>query len=563
MKSAVRPLFSLLAERLFAASLLVPLAALAAGTPDAGSILQQIQPAAPPTPSPNPPGLRIEPQGGVKLPPSAPFEVKAVRIEGNTLFDTATLHALVADGEGKRLTLPQLDELAARITDYYHSHGYPLARAIIPAQTIDDGVVVIRVIEARYGRIELDNRSRVDTPLLEATLAPLQSGQPIGEREMNRALLLLSDIPGVEVNATLKPGEATGTSDMLVETTSTPAVVGNAFVDNYGNRYTGRARLGGSVSFIDPLHHGDVLSASLLSSGHGMDYERVSYETLLNGDGTRLGGAYSAVRYALGSGLASLDAHGTAEIGSLWAKHPLLRSQDVNLYGQLQYDDKQLRDRIDTAATRTDRHLNNWVLSLSGDLRDTLLSGGINVWSVGWTSGRLGFDDADAQAADIATARTQGRFSKWNANFSRLQALTTKDALYVAVATQWADSNLDSAEKMTIGGPYTVRAYDMGSVSGDTGYLGTVEFRHDLGTFAGGRWEASAFIDSAHVTVNKQAWAAGINSATMSGAGIGLNWTTADRWSVRAYIASRLGAAPELVADAAASRAWIEISKSF
>jgi len=487
--------------------------------------------------------------------------VKVIRIEGNSLFDTAPLHALVADAEGKRLTLPQLDELAARITDYYHRHGYPLARAIIPAQTISDGVLAIRVIEARYGKIELDNRSRVNASLLEAALAPLHSGQPIAEQEMNRALLLLSDIPGVEVSATLKPGETVGTSDMRVETTPGPNVIGNLRLDNYSNRYLGRVRLSGWVSLINPLHHGDVLSANLLSSGSGLEYGRVSYETLLNGHGTRIGGAYSALHYVLGDTLAALDAHGTARVGSLWAKHTLMRGREISLYGQIQYDGKQLRDRIDTTATRTDRHLDNWVLGFSGDLRGPLLFGGINTWSLSWASGHLGFDDAIAQAVDAATARTQGRFSKWNASFSRLQTLTPNDALYITAAAQWADSNLDSAEKMTVGGPYSVRAYDMGAASGDTGYLGTVELRHHLGAFAGGQWQALAFVDSAHVTVNETPWVAGTNNATLTGAGLGLNWTLSSGWNVKACIASRLGSTPELVSSTASTRGWLEIGK--
>jgi len=138
---------------LFAALLAAfsPLAAQAAEPvpPSAGSILQQIHPIKPPLPPPTETGLTIEREDGARLPPGAPFEVKTVRISGNTLFDTATLHALVADAEGKSLTLSQLSELAARITGYYHNHGYPLARAIIPAQVIRNGIVNLEIIEAR------------------------------------------------------------------------------------------------------------------------------------------------------------------------------------------------------------------------------------------------------------------------------------------------------------------------------------------------------------------------------------------------------------------------------
>ena len=543
----------------------VPMAVHAQATtpPGAGAILLQIQSVIPPTPAPSGTGLIIERQDDAKLPPSAPFLVKTIQIAGNTLFSAATLHALVADAQGKSLTLSQLDELAARITGYYHSHDYPLARAIIPAQTIQSGIVRIEIIEARYGKISIDNRSRVNDPLLQATISPLQSGQVIGQTELDRALLLLSDIPGVIVAATLKPGETVGTSDLLVNTAPGPAVSGNVVLDNYGNRFTGRARIGATLNVINPLRHGDILTVSGLSSGAGMNYGRIGYESLLNGRGTRLGGAYSALRYTLGEPLASLNANGTARIQSLWAKHPLVRSRDVNLYGQIQYDRLQLRDHIDASVIRNDRHLNNWTLSLAGDARDAFLSNAVSSWNVGWTSGRVGFDDTAAQLADAGSAKTQGNFSKLNVNLARLQSLGPSNGLYLAFSSQWANTNLDPSQKMSAGGPYTVRAYDTGAVSGDTGYLGSIELRHNLGAGWGGQLQAVAFVDRARVTVNKNPWVAGTNSATLSGAGLGLNWTGPNQWSVRAHIAKPIDSSPGLVAGNASARAWIEIRKGF
>jgi len=531
--------------------------------PGAGDILRQIAPLTPPAPSPSGTGLTIERADGAKLPSSAPFLVQSIQITGNTLFNTAVLNALVADAQGQNLTLTQLGELAARITTYYQNNGYPLARAIIPAQTIASGIVRIEVIEASYGKISLDNRSRVQDALLQATLATLQSGQVIGQTGLDHALLLLSDIPGVVAGATLKPGEAAGTSDLLVSTTPGPMVTGNVALDNYGNRYTGRARISGTVNLINPLQHGDVLSVSGLSSGEDLNYARLGYETLLNGQGTRLGGAYSALRYALGEPLAALQANGSARVASLWAKHPLVRSRAVNLYGQLQFDSLQLRDHIDASAIKTDRSLENWTLSLAGDARDGFLSGGINTGSLGWTAGRVGFDNADAQLADAGAAGTQGGFSKSNANLTRLQSLSPKNALYLAVSGQWANGNLDASQKMGVGGPYTVRAYDTGALSGDTGYLATAELRHDLGTVWGGPWQAVAFVDTAQVTVNKNTWVAGTNSARLSGAGVGLNWAGPQQWRAKGMIATRIGSAPTLVASSAHTRAWVEISRGF
>jgi hemolysin activation/secretion protein len=543
----------------------VPWAVHAAGPvtpPGAGTILQDLAPLAPPAPSPGQPGLQIEQPGGITLPPTAPFPVNSIHITGNTAFDSATLHALIAEAEGKELTLPALNGWVARITDFYHAHGYPLARALIPAQTIRDGVVSIEVIEARYGKIELNNTSRVSDTLLQSTLAPLKSGQLISQADLDHVLLLLSDVPGAVANTTLKPGDAAGTSDLVVESAPGPGLAGNIVADDYGNRYTGRARVSGEVALNDPLRHGDVLDASVLSSGKDMDYGRVSYDFLLNGAGTHVGGSYSALRYILGDSLASLEGHGTAQVESLWAKQPLVRSVDVDLVGQLQFDRKQLRDDIDVSAIHTDRHLDNWTASLAGDERDAMLSAGLTTWSLGLTSGQVGFDNAGAQLADAATADTQGRFLQGNATLARLQRVAAADSLYLAVSAQWANGNLDPSQKMVAGGAYTVRAYDMSALTGDTGVQASAEWRHDLPAWHG-QWQGVSFLDTEHVRVNQHVWTRGVNAATLSGAGLGLNWMGPKQWSAKASIATRLGATPVLVGATSSVQAWIDVAKGF
>jgi hemolysin activation/secretion protein len=530
--------------------------------PNAGTILQQVKPSAPASPA-NDAHLQVEQTKAAELPASAPFPVTSIRIVGNTKIDTATLHGLVADAEGRQLTLTELGEMAARITRYYRSEGYLLARAFIPAQEIQAGIATIAISEARYGSISLDNRSRtLDRPLL-AMLAPLHSGEVIAANDLDRALLLLSDVPGVVTKTTLKPGSAVGTADLQVAAASAPALSGNVALDNYGSRYTGRTRLGAAVNIYNPLHYGDVLGLSGVSSADGMNYGHIAYESALNGYGTRAGAAYSALGYKLGGTLSELDADGTARVQSLWAMQPLLRSGDANLRTQIQYDHLQLRDHIDVSATRTDRTQENWKFGVSGDVRDSLLSSAINAWSLGWTAGRVGFDDADAKLTDADSANTQGSFTKWNASISRLQSVGADNTLYLTLSGQWANSNLDSSQKMTLGGPYSVRAYDVGVVSGDTGYLGSVEFRHTVGQAWRGQWQTVVFADTAHVTVNKSTWSAGTNDATLSGAGLGLKWIGNNFGQVSANVATPIGPTPVLVGSTSSVRAWLEMSASF
>jgi hemolysin activation/secretion protein len=541
----------------------VALAQQAPVVPDAGSLLQQLKPNKPPLPAAAATGLTIEQPNGSAIPAGEAFAVKRLEIKGNTRFDAATLHALIAAAEGKSLNLAGLTAVADRITDYYHRHHYPLARAILPAQSIKDGVVVIQVLEARYGRVALHNQSHVTDSLLQSTLAPLKVGEVIEQTEMDHVLLLLSDVPKIEVHALIKPGETVGTSDLEVTTLPGPRWSAIASIDDYGNKYTGRIRGGGTLTLVDPFDHGDYLSLAGLSSGADLNYGRLSYETTLNGLGTRLGAAYSGLHYKLGDGLESLDGHGTAEVASLWAKHPLVRSQNADLYLQLQYDRLTLHDDLDASAIQTDRHLDNGSAGLTGDVRDAALAGAVSTANLTLTYGRLGFDNGAAQTADTATAKTQGSFSKWNVNLARQQQFTAADGLYLSFAGQWSADNLDSSQKMIAGGPYTVGAYDLGVLSGDSGELGTAEFQHTLGTTLGGTWQVTTYVDSEHIVINHDPWVAGVNSATLSGAGLGLNWAGAQQWTAKLQVAERIGAVPTLIHDPSSVRLWAEINKAF
>jgi hemolysin activation/secretion protein len=531
--------------------------------PDSASLLQQVQPAPALLPEGGATGLRVERAGNPEWAGGGSFVVSDLLIRGNTLFDTNTLHGLVAEALGRQLTLTDLGQLIARITAFYRTQGYPLARAIIPAQTIQGGQVVIEVIEPRLESIRLNNASAVQPALLQETLEPLRRQPMIRQDVLDRSLLLLSDIPGIVLDATLKPGQSVGTSDLQVGTAPGQAVTGQLAMDDQGSRYTGRARLSGTVSWLNPLHRGDVLSVNALSAGERLNYGRLHYETLLNGQGDRAGISLASMRYTLGEALAALSAHGTADVSSAWARHPFVRSLAGNLYGQIQLDAMSLRDHTDVSSLRNDRQIGQVSVSLSGDLQDAWLPAAIETASLSVTGGRVRFDDAAALAADAATARTRGTFVKWNASLSHLQKLSDANAVYASVATQWANANLDSSQKMFAGGPASVRAYDSGAVSGDLGTLVSVELRHNLAPSELGPVQVLVFVDSARVRINRSAWVAGLNAASLSGVGVAVNWSGRDHWNVNATLAARIGAVSPLVGSSPGVRLWLSLSKSF
>jgi hemolysin activation/secretion protein len=528
--------------------------------PDAGQAIREIQSAPPQLPNNDndPLGLTLPdaPTADVKASgPSA--QITGFTISGNQAIDSAPLLALLNDLRDRQVSLGELQAGANRITLYYRAHGYPLARAYLPPQDIDGGVVQIAVLEGRYGEIQVHNNSRLRSFAL-TPLDALKPGSAVQAGPLERSLLLLRDMPGVDVQSTLKPGATVGATDLSLDITSGPLISGSVDADNYGNEYTGEYRVGGTLNLDNPLGLGDQLTLRALDTNEDQHYYRVAYQLPLGPWTTQLGVAYSDMDYQLGRDFDVLGAHGNAQIASIYAIQPLIRSRDFSLYAQLQFDDKKLKDDIDLFASTSDKRSHLITASVNGNSRDGLLGGGLNSFSLGWSRGSLNIEDDLERLIDQLTAQTQGNFNKANLSLLRLQHVTERVSLYGQFQGQWADGNLDSSEKMTLGGAYGVRAYPQGEVSGDQGWLANVELRYALPQ----DWQASVFVDHGEMRLNKNAWVSGENHQGLSGAGFGANWAN-QNWRVNASVAWRIGNDGAQSSGERTPRIWGQVSRYF
>ena len=547
------------------------LCAAAENVPNAGGLLQTVpaQPLQRTAPGASSlPAIRPDPQAA--MPDTTPFVVRQFRIEGNTVFDSATLEALLASMQDKRLTLSQIAEGIEAITTYYRGAGYPLARAIIPAQTIEDGVVRVQVIEANWGQVEVRNKSAVKDAVLLRVLSNLEPGSVIRLDAIERATLLLADMPGVLPRALLRAGQQFGSSDLVVEAQPGAAWSAGLSADNFGSRYTGVTRTNANVQWNNPLGRGDTLGLnSLNSEGGGLKYVRLAYELPVWAAGVQAGVDRSEMDYRLGDTAASLLASGKAQTSGVWLRNSLLRSQGANLNARLGFSHSVLQDHVDSKGEKNDRTLNVWALELSGERPDDWLGGGKNTLGLALYSGRVVFDDAEAAARDASTANAAGGFARATWAFSRSQALGAGVIAVLSMNGQWAQKNLDNGQKFSVGGANSVRAYRSGVLSGDSGAFGSLELRYALplpqNLQQTGNWQVSAFVDSATLHTNKKPWSSGSNKASLSGAGLGLNWQGPGQWRARVTYARSLGNEPSQLAGSSAkqSSAWVELGTGF
>ena len=524
--------------------------------PDGGRLLQEIKPGlAAPKPvqgiEVQPPAQQATEPGGVQV------VLSGVRFSGHTVFSAEALQAVIADSLGQRLDLAGLRGVADAISAYYRRQGYPFARALLPAQTLTDGVLHIEVVEGRYGQV----RALAEDPVLAQRAQPwldrLTPGAVIDTATLERVTLLLGDLPGIQVSPLIRPGQTAGTGDLDVRVQSGPLISGELGLDNAGNRYTGQHRVTLNLDLNSPLRLGDRLSLRALTTDEKMWFGSLDYSAPLGTSGWRLQAGLARSAYTLGQGFASLQATGTADVRSLGLSFPLKRSPGLNLYWGMAYQYKQLSDRQGSTSSRADKTSSTVPLTLRFDVRDSLGQGGLTYGQLGWTLGSLRLD-AGSRALDQISANSEGQFDKFTLDMARLQALPGAWTLYTRLAAQWATSNLDSSEGFGLGGADAVRAYPSGEAYGDRGWIGQIELRRTMGPHV-----PYLFYDIGRVTRNARPWEPGDNQRTLAGTGLG--WRVQQQaWTLDASVAWRtVGGAATSDTAQRVPRVWVALSYRF
>lgn len=524
--------------------------------PEAGQLLERVRPQ---LPVPSAPESSIKKEIPIpKTTDEASIRVMQIRITGSSVFSEDALHEVVMDAEFRELTLSQLQAVAERITTYYRERGYLLARAYLPAQNINSGLIEFMVVEGRLGKVTLNNSGVVGGAALDP-LTELGNGEVAQNETLERSLLLLSDLQGVAVTSTLVPGSIPGTSDLIVDVAKGAAFSGSLDVDGNGDRYSGPIRTGGTLNINNPLHIGD--QATLRGKfSDGMQYLLADYRVPINSSGMRVGASVSGLNYELGDTLASLGYKGQARTVSVFAIHPLTRSRLMNVNAELQFDRISLEDQITSSDLLIDKKVSLFTAGLNGDWIDDW--SGAGNWSMQYNAGRLN-QDADTAAIDASGPRAAGQFGKLSYALRRLHGFSSANSLLLSVNGQIASKNLDSSQKMSLGGAYGVRAYPQGEGFGDQGYVATAEFSRKFPVSLPGIWQGSVFIDRGTITLNKEPWTSGDNSRTLTGGGVGFSIALPGNWSFRSSIAWRIGSElPKNDVDRS-PRGWMQMAKAF
>ena len=512
--------------------------------PDAGSVLRQFelsQPV-PKLPELGPPiGLpRIELLKGE----GSTVLVSRFAYRGNLAVRSEDLDRALANYVGRELNFAELQNAAATISLIYRERGL-IASASIPQQSVVDGVVDITIVEARFAGAEIDDSSKGDVHpdvLQRFVDAALPPGQMVNVYDIDRALLLLNDLPGVSVTGGLQKGTQDGETSLVLVSNPKPLISGAASLDNFGSTSTGTTRFVASINANGSMGMGDLVSVNGIKTD-GSDYGQITLAMPVGSYGTKFSLNASAMQYRIiSSQFSSGNFTGTSEVLASDLQHPLLRSRSANLYIQSTLNYKHFSN-LSSGASSSNYNSTSLGLSVSGNLRDEWMGGGQTEASLGMVVGYLNLSGSANESADASGAATAGSFAKLKSNFSRSQTITPDLTLAAKLSGQWAFKNLDSSEKFYLGGSDGIRAYPSSEGSGSSGYRMALEGTYSFVPTLKGQ----TFIDSGAVQQyvdNNFSGGATNNYLNYSGYGVGIIYEPNAQTSLQGVWSRRLGTNP-------------------
>lgn len=531
--------------------------------PDAGALRQQIeqQRVAPLPPASQPESASTSAE---TLPsPAFKVEVKGFRFAGNALLDDAQLNSVVAGFLGRPLAFADLQRAADTVAAAYRDAGW-IVRVYLPEQDVSDGVVLLQVVEARFGGVVFEGSpsERLMASEVEARFLARQAvGAPLDARGLDRALLLADDLPGVSVAGTLAPGQAEGETALVLQATDEPFVYGNVSVDNAGARSTGAERVVASAYLNSPGGRGELVSLDVLHST-GMDYGRIALEVPSGYNGLRAGLNASFLTYDVVNSpdeTNDADIHGRSSSVGLEISYPLVRERQQNLYLAGGFDHKRFFTR-DVSQVSSDYQSNAWRLGLSGNHFDGFAGGGVVTASAQLVRGRLTNLQAHGQIDSIDRS-----YHKLLYGVSRQQNLWPNHWIRLSLSGQHATQVLDSSERFYIGGANSVRAYPTSEHGGDRGQVFTAEWL----------WQAlpdvriTVFTDQGRVVQLAQP-SIPRDSLHLRGYGLSVVWQGPGGLSTQATWARRLGDNPRPTLEGTdgdgtlrLNRFWVSANFSF
>jgi hemolysin activation/secretion protein len=395
---------------------------------------------------------------------TAQILVKKIMTDPSAILSDAEITAITGKYEGRSVTIQELYQALKEINDLYAQKGFITAKAILPPQKVENGVVHVKLVEAHFGELTLGGNEHTRDSYIFKRLSE-HNGGLVNIKTLEEDIFYFNRTNDLQIKAELKPGNDFGLTDCVLQVAEPDNIQGTLFSDNEGSKNTGKYRLGFSWADNSLTGNRDYLMVNPLWS-EGTWAGSLSYNLPITRKGTRLGVSYSNNQSSVISGpYDSLDIQSDESDIGLNLSHPLRVKPNFKFDGMASlFNKKASTDFSDK--TLIDYHVNTFSLGLAFQ----------NIDQTGFWYHRYDLTYGDSGVSDA--------FYKFNLTAARQQTFKKDQLMICRLTGQLTNGHLlPSTEEFSIGGMTTVRGYRSGALSGDKGYNLSVEYDFPIQSF--------------------------------------------------------------------------------
>ena len=508
----------------------------------------------------------------------ARFPVRQIQVVGNTVLQKEIEELIQKYDLPNELTLDELLELRAQITQLYIRKGYITSGAFLPAgQSLSDGIIRIQVVEGKLEDIQLcllspnagkkagaasieptqsstsessseasdrtSGESTSESPVAPVELncgsAHLREGyvrsrlarlmdEPVRKERLETALQLLQINPLIQqVNAELKAGSAPGLNILQVQIREAPALRVGLGTDNYQASSIGSNQFSIQAGYDNVLGWGDRITAGY-GITEGLNSFNVGYAIPLNAmDGTLSIGYSNDDSLIIENEFKDLEIRSDSETFSLGFRQPIFKTPNEEFALGAGVDLRRSTSFLDGepfsfSLGPEDGQSNVTVIRLSQDW----VNRGVSRVLAARSQFSIGVEAFDATVNDTGT---DGRFFAWIGQFQWLEQVAPRFVVVSRLNTQLTPDSLLPLERFGFGGADTVRGYSQNQLVTDNGILGSTELRFALLPRTN-RLQLIPFVDAGYGWNNKSPDPA---DPLLLSLGLGLRWAITPDLSVR------------------------------
>ncbi|MBL4607111.1 MAG: ShlB/FhaC/HecB family hemolysin secretion/activation protein [Pseudomonadales bacterium] len=393
-----------------------------------------------------------------------------------TSLEVQRLVWLVREQRLKRgITLGMIETIADRITHYYRERGFILAKAYIPEQKVRDGVVSLTLLLGELGDVSVNNNKLYKDKKIASVFKSFL-GKPVLSSQIEEALFLINDFPGINVQGFFEPGEQVGDTKLSVNSRSEKRYDVNVRLDNHGSEQTGEYRLYAEGLLHNPLGFADQLRfAGLLAmSPNNTTYGQVRYGLNVFSPRLRLEAGASSNEFSLGPGnsesVNTLQIEGETFLQDVTATYKLKRSRKKNYSISLTQEEIASKIRLGIFPTAGD-------IGLDDEVRNTIVRFNFDVLQE--TRRILHQGSIKITTGEFLLGAEAGQDQRYWSLGGDYTFLTFWQPSYFEkntrvishVQMQVSGSALSSISQFSLGGPTQARAFPVSQFSGDDGLV--------------------------------------------------------------------------------------------